>query len=107
MIRRPPRSTRTDPLFPYTTLFRSAARPAVPAAQGDVLRRLAGTAQICAVAHPRLVPSRGAPADHPGVRRVARRRRCGADRGRSAIEHDRSSTLLPFVSHYVAKTLRL
>src|SRR3546814_2932463 len=34
MIRRPPRSTRTDPLFPYTTLFRSftveklvAARP--------------------------------------------------------------------------------
>src|SRR3546814_14366677 len=31
MIRRPPRSTRTDTLFPYTTLFRSgvssAARP--------------------------------------------------------------------------------
>src|SRR3546814_18490177 len=24
MIRRPPRSTRTEPLFPYTTLFRSA-----------------------------------------------------------------------------------
>src|SRR3546814_16316920 len=34
MIRRPPRSTRTDTLFPYTTLFRSerAAHPA--AAQG-------------------------------------------------------------------------
>src|SRR3546814_13746167 len=32
MIRRPPRSTRTDTLFPYTTLFRSYAdveRPAV------------------------------------------------------------------------------
>src|SRR3546814_10179303 len=28
MIRRPPRSTRTDTLFPYTTLFRSAAAPA-------------------------------------------------------------------------------
>src|SRR3546814_5125011 len=27
MIRRPPRSTRTDTLFPYTTLFRSAAPP--------------------------------------------------------------------------------
>src|SRR3546814_10414974 len=28
MIRRPPRSTRTDTLFPYTTLFRShRARP--------------------------------------------------------------------------------
>src|SRR3546814_16003603 len=27
MIRRPPRSTRTDTLFPYTTLFRSSAAP--------------------------------------------------------------------------------
>src|SRR3546814_9801423 len=27
MIRRPPRSTRTDTLFPYTTLFRSPACP--------------------------------------------------------------------------------
>src|SRR3546814_6854138 len=26
MIRRPPRSTRTDTLFPYTTLFRSKAQ---------------------------------------------------------------------------------
>src|SRR3546814_15600769 len=26
MLRRPPRSTRTDTLFPYTTLFRSAAK---------------------------------------------------------------------------------
>src|SRR3546814_12079207 len=28
MIRRPPRSTRTDTLFPYTTLFRSCLYPA-------------------------------------------------------------------------------
>src|SRR3546814_2073109 len=28
MIRRPPRSTRTDTLFPYTTLFRSCLWPA-------------------------------------------------------------------------------
>src|SRR3546814_3591119 len=28
MIRRPSRSTRTDTLFPYTTLFRSGGRPA-------------------------------------------------------------------------------
>src|SRR3546814_2691039 len=27
MIRRPPRSTRTDTLFPYTTLFRSPVPP--------------------------------------------------------------------------------
>src|SRR3546814_17192795 len=34
MIRRPPRSTRTDTLFPYTTLFRSALlmRHLLPAA---------------------------------------------------------------------------
>src|SRR3546814_15360190 len=32
MIRRPPRSTRTDTLFPYTTLFRSGILP--PAAPG-------------------------------------------------------------------------
>src|SRR3546814_16444987 len=34
MIRQPPRSTRTDTLFPYTTLFRSvdAGRLSLPAA---------------------------------------------------------------------------
>src|SRR3546814_15283950 len=32
MIRRPPRSTRTDTLFPYTTLFRSGPDP--PACAG-------------------------------------------------------------------------
>src|SRR3546814_2540790 len=31
MIRRPPRSTRTDTLFPYTTLFRSNSCRAAPA----------------------------------------------------------------------------
>src|SRR3546814_5001108 len=30
MIRRPPRSTRTDTLFPYTTLFRSTKPPGRP-----------------------------------------------------------------------------
>src|SRR3546814_9909025 len=30
MIRRPPRSTRTDTLFPYTTLFRSVEGDTVP-----------------------------------------------------------------------------
>src|SRR3546814_10307706 len=32
MIRRPPRSTRTDTLFPYTTLFRSHLIPLMVAA---------------------------------------------------------------------------
>src|SRR3546814_2792180 len=35
MIRRPPRSTRTDTLFPYTTLFRSIRRSAGHCRDGD------------------------------------------------------------------------
>src|SRR3546814_16776918 len=34
MIRRPPRSTRTDTLFPYTTLFRSRHEVGAPARAG-------------------------------------------------------------------------
>src|SRR3546814_10490875 len=37
MIRRPPRSTRTDTLFPYTTLFRSVLREPPGITPGDVL----------------------------------------------------------------------
>src|SRR3546814_16140154 len=36
MTRRPPRSTRTDALFPYTTPFRSAAANATTAGAGPV-----------------------------------------------------------------------
>src|SRR3546814_4181087 len=40
ILRRPPRSTRTDTLFPYTTLFRSAAAKAdYPIAEGRVDHR--------------------------------------------------------------------
>src|SRR3546814_18396447 len=35
MIRRPPRSTRTDTLFPYTTLFRSRGPAVRRRADGD------------------------------------------------------------------------
>src|SRR3546814_7483741 len=41
MIRRPPRSTRTDTLFPYTTLFRSALAAHQPARHGP--RRIAAS----------------------------------------------------------------
>src|SRR3546814_19205565 len=37
MIRRPPRSTRTDTLFPYTTLFRSEGRVERVRPNGTVL----------------------------------------------------------------------
>src|SRR3546814_14621408 len=39
MIRRPPRATRTDTLFPYTTLFRSS-RPILRGFQGERVRVL-------------------------------------------------------------------
>src|SRR3546814_7028027 len=49
MIRRPPRSTRTDTLFPYTTLFRSPAR--TPSSSGSPSGE--STAAACASADPR------------------------------------------------------
>src|SRR3546814_4403042 len=57
MIRRPPRSTRTDTLFPYTTLFRShehrsRASPA-PTSQPTVLSRYPDPTQYRIPAPPR------------------------------------------------------
>src|SRR3546814_7543499 len=49
MIRRPPRSTRTDTLFPYTTLFRSLPAPLaghVGLADQEALDRGAGEALV-------------------------------------------------------------
>src|SRR3546814_11154754 len=45
MIRRPPRSTRTDTLFPYTTLFRSTSRSYW---SSICTRALRNRARICA-----------------------------------------------------------
>src|SRR3546814_3328637 len=47
MRRRPPRSTRTDTLFPYTTLFRSVA-PAAPTRSRPV-RPVDTSSQIAAI----------------------------------------------------------
>src|SRR3546814_11335540 len=49
MIRRPPRSTLTDTLFPYTTLFRSmlerlAALPPVPGALDQIVQHFGSDA---------------------------------------------------------------
>src|SRR3546814_10916638 len=59
MIRRPPRSTRTDTLFPYTTLFRSADLAAPPrgAADRHPLHRIAGTARAHGAHPPRRLRS--------------------------------------------------
>src|SRR3546814_19653816 len=56
MIRRPPRSTRTDTLFPYTTLFRSEVwrlRPVHVPAAADVSAVLQSQSQGSAVVRSR------------------------------------------------------
>src|SRR3546814_20810419 len=60
MIRRPPRSTRTDTLFPYTTLFRSACRRCRPLPdRARLLKRVSCSAR-------KLAPEfQGAPDDKP------------------------------------------
>src|SRR3546814_18657407 len=58
MIRRPPRSTRTDTLFPYTTLFRS---------------KLAVDVAVGAIEH-QLAFAQGAPLDELEVQRLAQGR---------------------------------
>src|SRR3546814_19211683 len=53
MIRRPPRSTRTDTLFPYTTLFRSEdAKAAYEAALADPA--FANTSNLASTGHKNL-----------------------------------------------------
>src|SRR3546814_6015714 len=62
MIRRPPSSTRTDTLFPYTTLFRSdlaiagASRKSEPFSKGELMRRRTLLAAVPAAA---LLPTAG------------------------------------------------
>src|SRR3546814_5541557 len=74
MIRRPPRSTRTDTLFPYTTLFRSttgvpvwsgAVAPAICATGADYFETPAMAAMVLDVdhGHYRIVPGTAARAD--------------------------------------------
>src|SRR3546814_6885233 len=86
MIRRPPRSTRTDTLFPYTTLFRSdddalGLQGAQPRRQhlggdlGDVVAQLAEAARTAAevpddVRCPGAAEHRHAGAERAGVRRL-------------------------------------
>src|SRR3546814_17943073 len=47
-IRRPPRSTRTDTLFPYTPLFRSAQEAGFRAGQPGLATDVFGQAAACA-----------------------------------------------------------
>src|SRR3546814_14912456 len=57
MLRRPPRSTRTDTLFPYTTLFRSLAEPMLKTlAWGEL-----GPVSLSTIEHSHSMPARVVP----------------------------------------------
>src|SRR3546814_17410779 len=80
MIRRPPRSTRTDTLFPYTTLFRS---PRAISASIVVIPKPRATHARLANPDPRYPgfpeARRGVQGHHPAARRrgrIFRRDRC-------------------------------
>src|SRR3546814_8597058 len=72
MIRRPPISTRTDTLFPDTTLFRSAAKIRVePKASRQISSQERNGAGLC-----KCIPKRPKPVRH--VLKLVRRRRITA-----------------------------
>src|SRR3546814_15809444 len=81
MIRRPPRSTRTDTLFPYTTLFRSSKKAdRQTGSSGGPARRRATS-----------VLRRGRSIRNPARRRGRKGRACLCGRN---VEIDRKSTRL-------------
>src|SRR3546814_9760808 len=80
MIRRPPRSTRTDTLFPYTTLFRSQSSDCFQPRRERV-------------AHPITASVRGQFAPREAVARIVQSRSWGLARSASPISslrHDRN-----------------
>src|SRR3546814_18872026 len=79
MIRRPPRSTRTDTLFPYTTLFRSLHRRSARHVAGNIRRPLCRAPRVGTgdAARGHRTPGRPARRGRHGCRAVARR---GGDR---------------------------
>src|SRR3546814_11541856 len=54
MIRRPPRSTRTDTLFPYTTLFRSTLIPKGPQGAKQIIQFLKAGGHVSMLADQKL-----------------------------------------------------
>src|SRR3546814_789508 len=72
MIRRPPRSTRTDTLFPYTTLFRSGFGNRTVDVGHRLAHTLAEVAGLVAIAQfDRLASAGGRAGRHCGAARLA------------------------------------
>src|SRR3546814_6873984 len=79
MIRRPPRSTRTDTLFPYTTLFRSRTGRRHAAADARARTPVAArTRRLSAPRRVRPVVRRDRRRDRARSRRLPATRRTGA-----------------------------
>src|SRR3546814_18160646 len=79
MIRRPPRSTRTDTLFPYTTLFRSAWGIAAPNGNSIFLPAARDRVQEILEVHREGKDDCRAAlvGDHVEGREIAKQHRCG------------------------------
>src|SRR3546814_20054825 len=107
MVRRPPRSTRTDTLFPYTTLFRSLALAPATALRRQPSVRAPGS-QRATAQPPKPAQVRRAPCT-PGV---ARRRdpswsRAGVDTSLSApTETGLASLRAPAFTPTLAENVR-
>src|SRR3546814_9228512 len=95
MIRRPPKSTRTDTLFPYTTLFRSGVETAdgVRSRMVGQVRRGGGPDRVDGAADG---ASRGDRGDEP-----AARIRNSWGRGRRSEEHTSELQSLMRISYAV------
>src|SRR3546814_20993231 len=93
MIRLPPRSTRTDTLFPYTTLFRSVAERTAGVAIRPRPHRLAGFVSGCRDAAPGRPRDRRAGAEAAVVGRLERRPREHAFVYPAPLGHMRPSRL--------------
>src|SRR3546814_10097436 len=91
MIRRPPRSTRTDTLFPYTTLFRSACRGARLL---QIRRRRGGRGGMPGAPRPQ-------PGDVGGRQRAAHRPAACAQPGARSEEHTSELQSLMRISYAV------
>src|SRR3546814_9418459 len=104
MIRLPPRSTRTDTLFPYTTLFRARLRLAR-------FERTVGSCLVSARRHARfralrfgLSAGRGRPA--PDLLCLGARDRRARERGVGPLSDRKSTRLTPVTNaHLVCRLL--
>src|SRR3546814_9025832 len=104
MRRRPPRATRTDTPFPYTTLFRSLADPYVAHPAGGAGAALSHAAPVrlyagraAALRHP---AAPGRPLRHAGAHGLRRRRLRGGAPRRSE-EHTSELQSLMRISYAV------